>query len=174
MSVIKALAQLLYAANDFAPEDDPDRYDAWRALVMSARHEFDDLRAEVRRLTEELDEARKEHRWAEEHCDELKAERDAAREALRAVEAHHAGMCEAAWRPLTNSTTLRIVKAGLAGCSHLPGDVCGKCQPTIPVCARHPAQPLRRFGPLFRCSVCGEPGTLMQAALGGEEGAGTP
>jgi hypothetical protein len=53
MSVIKALAQLLYAANDFAPEDDPDKYDAWRALVMSARHEFDALGAEVRRLREE-------------------------------------------------------------------------------------------------------------------------
>jgi hypothetical protein len=46
--IIKALATLLHAANDFAPEDDPDKYDAWRAVVMSARHEYDRLASEVR------------------------------------------------------------------------------------------------------------------------------
>lgn len=39
--VIKALATLLHAANDLAPADDPDRYDAWRALALSARSEWD-------------------------------------------------------------------------------------------------------------------------------------
>jgi protein-disulfide isomerase len=42
-SVIQTLATLLHAANDLAPEDDPDKYDAWRALVMRARNEHDAL-----------------------------------------------------------------------------------------------------------------------------------
>ncbi len=42
-NVIRALAALLHAANDLAPEDDPDKYDAWRALVMRAREEYDAL-----------------------------------------------------------------------------------------------------------------------------------
>ncbi len=81
-----------------------------------------------------------------------------ALKALRAVEAHHVGMNEAGGRPLTNSTTLRIVRAALAGCDHLAGDVCRKCHPSVPFCAVHPDAPVRRFGPLFRCNECGEPG----------------
>jgi hypothetical protein len=94
------------------------------------------------------------------------AEVDAGRlrSALRAVEAHHAAMCDAAGRPQTNSNTLRIVRAALAGCDHLPGDVCRVCHPSLPICARHPEAPLRRFGPLWRCSECGEDGTLLQGA----------
>jgi hypothetical protein len=42
-SVIQALATLLHAANDLAPEAEPDKYDAWRALVMKARQEYDAL-----------------------------------------------------------------------------------------------------------------------------------
>ncbi len=42
-NVIRALAALLHAANDLAPEDGPDKYDAWRALVMRAREEYDAL-----------------------------------------------------------------------------------------------------------------------------------
>jgi BMFP domain-containing protein YqiC len=58
MSVIKALATLLHAANDFAPEDDPDKYDVWRMMVCSARHEYDALRKRVAALEAERDEAR--------------------------------------------------------------------------------------------------------------------
>lgn len=41
--VIHALAALLDAANNLAPEDDPDKYDGWRRLVVSARAEYDEL-----------------------------------------------------------------------------------------------------------------------------------
>jgi hypothetical protein len=94
--------------------------------------------------------------------------RDATREerltkGLRAVEAHHAGMCRAVGRPETNSTTLRIVRSALVGCDCLAGDVCPRCQPSLPTCARHPGQPVRRFGPIWRCSECGEDATLLPA-----------
>jgi hypothetical protein len=108
-------------------------------------------------------------------CDCLDiAEKAALRSALRAVEAHHAAMCDAAGRPQTNSNTLRIVRAGLAGCSHLPGDVCRVCHPSLPLCARHLDAPRRRFGPLWRCSVCGEPGSLLAVASALEATSATP
>lgn len=53
MSVIHALATLLHAANDFAPEEEPDRYDSWRAQVCSARGEYDRLRASLAAAEEE-------------------------------------------------------------------------------------------------------------------------
>jgi hypothetical protein len=47
-NVIQALATLLHAANDLAPEAEPDKYDAWRMLVMRARFEHDALAALTR------------------------------------------------------------------------------------------------------------------------------
>lgn len=121
---------------------------------------------EIRDLHSDLSAARADIAAAE-------AEVRRLREGLRAVEAHHAGMNKASGRPATNSHTLRIVRAALAGCSHLPGDVCRVCHPSVPICARHPDEPLRRFGPFFRCSECGEPGTLLQSAgLVGDDGRG--
>jgi hypothetical protein len=76
--------------------------------------------------------------------------------ALRAVEAHHAGMCNAAGRPQVNSMTLRIVRSALAGCDHLAGDVCRLCYPHVPSCSNHPDAAVRRFGPLWRCGECGD------------------
>jgi hypothetical protein len=119
--------------------------------------------------------------WPEDHCvlvrcaSDLRAllaspeattgEAERMRRGLLAVEAHHTSMNRASLRPLTNSTTLRIVKAALMGCGHLFGDACGKCQPSVPCCARHPDAPVRRFGPLWRCSECGEDASLLRAAL---------
>lgn len=95
------------------------------------------------------------------HVEALDAEIERLRGGLRAVQAHHVGINDAQGRPRTNSTTLRIVTAALAGCGHIPGDVCRRCYPSLPVCAAHPEAANRRFGPLWRCSECGSEATLL-------------
>lgn len=110
------------------------------------------------------------------------AEREAAERltrTLRAVEVHHVGLNEASGRPLTNSWTLRTVRAALAGCDHLSGDVCRHCHPSLPFCTRHPEASVRRFGALWRCGECGEEATTVchstvcqHASGGGSSGEG--
>ena len=125
--------------------------------IVSLRSTVEALDAEALRLKERL-------ALAEAAAQVVDAQASALLDALRAVEVHHIGINDAVGRPRTNSTTLRIVRAALAGCDHIPGDVCRRCHPSVPMCARHPEAPVRRCGPFWRCGVCGEDGTLLADA----------